>query len=112
MIIQLHERTATVTREPGDSPIRKSTGYAGSPIDPDSAFWLQVRNTLRKPPHNLDVIKKRMSSDGHMVDDLQQYVRTRNCRLMLWYGSWQINDAVTEYNRDGSITLQMQLERE
>ncbi len=108
MKIQLHSTYVVVTREPNDSRVRKSTPYGGvgtggNYIDPDSQFWHEVKKTLRAM--GFDVIKKRMCSDGHLVDDLQQYVRTRDCRLALWYGDWVINGAIEEYNESGTVTL-------
>lgn len=51
-----------------------------------------------------DLIKKRMAKDGHLVDNRQQYLRTRkpsgnpNLDVMIWNGMWIIRSAEEDYN--------------
>ena len=57
-----------------------------------------------------DYIKKRMHKDGHMVDDLQQYIRMRNpasngVQIAIYNQRWAIEGAEEALNRDGKVTL-------
>ena len=57
-----------------------------------------------------DYIKKRMHKDGHMVDDLQQYLRMRNpasngVQIAIYNPRWAIEGADEALNRDGKVTL-------
>ena len=58
-----------VTKQESDR--RYTRGYAL----PESGFLYTVLQHIKKMGH--DVIKKRMWKDGHLVDDTQQYIRTR-----------------------------------
>jgi hypothetical protein len=58
-----------VIKEAGDK--RYKRGYAL----PESGFLYDVMQELKSQGY--DVIKKRMAKDGHMMDDTQQYIRTR-----------------------------------
>ncbi len=57
-----------------------------------------------------DYIKKRMHKDGHMVDDMQQYLRMRNpatngVQIAIYNPHWAIEGADEALNRDGKVTL-------
>ena len=57
-----------------------------------------------------DYIKKRMHKDGHMVDDLQQYIRmrkpaTNGVQIAIYNPNWAIEGANEALNRDGKVTL-------
>jgi hypothetical protein len=67
--LDLKNNVCTVTKESGDP--RFSGGYAL----PESTFLYHVLKALKAQGY--DVIKKRMWKDGHMVDNTQQYIRTR-----------------------------------
>lgn len=53
-----------------------------------------------------DLIKKRMYKDGHLMADMQQYLRTRkpsgnpNTDIMIWNGQWQIKGAEEDFNTE------------
>jgi hypothetical protein len=55
-----------------------------------------------------------MCKDGHLVDDLQQYLRTRkatgnpNKDIYIWNGMWAIEGADAALNRDGTVILSME----
>ena len=57
-----------------------------------------------------DWIKKRMWKDGHMMDDMQQYLRMRKpasngVQIAIFNGRWAIESANETLNRDGKVTL-------
>lgn len=105
MKVELGEGSCTVTREPGDSRI------AGGPINCAGESRLLYHVKLALNSQGYDFIKKRMWRDGHLVGELQQYLRERNQRgarvLAVWNGSWQIEGADEIYNRTGTVTLRV-----
>ena len=69
MKVELKEYCCIVTREKGDKKIYGDLNAAG-----ESLLLYKVKQELIKQGHK--VIKKRMYKDGHLVDDLQQYICT------------------------------------
>lgn len=83
--------------------------------------WLiqQIAGGHSDLPSNFpsDWIKKRMWKDGHMVSEMQQYLRTRKpigktdegtpLYMCLYNGSWAIRGAEEDWN-SGSVTLAME----
>lgn len=49
-----------------------------------------------------DLIKKRMWKDGHLVDERQQYLRSRNVReknfIMIWWPHYSTHNAFPDFN--------------
>jgi hypothetical protein len=89
-----------VTKEENDP--RFSRGYAL----PESTFLYHVLKALKAQGH--DVIKKRMWKDGHMVDDTQQYIRTRKymktpdgteSEFCVWNNAYQVYDMGEQFNK-------------
>ena len=70
MKVKLLENSCVVTKEAADKKY-----YGSNWSDVESTFLHHVKQELIK--QGFDVIKKRMWKDGHMVDDTQQYIRTR-----------------------------------
>lgn len=69
----------------------------------ESAFWYALRSALRA--QGKDVIKKRMTDDGHMVSEGVYYVRERKQPgLMIWDDSYQIRAVHHDFNT-GQVTL-------
>jgi len=98
MIVQLNIVTGhcKVTKESSDIKKYKNGGYAL----PESTFLYDVMNCLKL--QGFDVIKKRMWKDGHMVDDTQQYIRSRkmsNDMMMIYNSNYAIEDAGLEFNK-------------
>lgn len=102
MNIQLNfnTRECIVTREPDDPKFYGA--YVG-----ESRLLYHIVQKLREQGH--DVIKKRMWKDGHLVDDKQQYIRTRdvNTGFMIWNHRWNIVGAEQDYN-NGQVILSLQ----
>lgn len=92
-----------VTREDGDPKFYGEKNAAG-----ESRFLYHLKAELKK--QGIDCIKKRMWKDGHMVDQMQQYLRERNPKkkrcLAFWNGSFAITGLETDFN-DGQVTLQV-----
>lgn len=89
-----------VQKEYGDP--RFTRGYAL----PESTFLYHVLKALKAQGY--DVIKKRMWKDGHMVDDTQQYIRTRKYmtapdstpnEFAIWNTNFAVCDAGEEFNK-------------
>jgi len=102
--LNLEEGYCKVTKEDGDKYISTS-GYSRQK---ETTLLYRIKKELIKQGY--DMIQKRMWRDGHMVDDHQNYIRTR-CSIDddnwfgIYNGSWQIFDAGERYNQDGEITL-------
>jgi hypothetical protein len=91
-----------VVREDGDpvfSGVRNAKG--------ESRLLYHVKQYLNQ--HGYDFIKKRMWRDGHLVDDMQQYLRERkpvDDRMFAIYNTfWQIEGADEALRRDGKVVL-------
>ncbi len=56
-----------------------------------------------------DVIKKRMSKDGHMVSDYCQYIRSRLTTDKRFFGIWDDQYAIRmlheDWNKEGAVSL-------
>ena len=108
MIVKLDfkNHVCTVTRENGD-PRFHSSGWAQA----ESTFLYHVLQEVKKQGY--DVIKKRMWKDGHLVDDTQQYIRTRKWgrvdsqsnEFAIYNSEYDIYDACEEFNTSGEIRL-------
>jgi len=61
-----------------------------------------------------DLIKKRMWRDGHLVDDMQQYLRVRKPSgdpmkdVYIYNSMWAIRGADEDFRTDGSVTLRVE----
>lgn len=64
MKVELKENSCVVTRDNNEKFYRETT------------LMHHVKKELIRQGH--DVIKKRMWKDGHLVDEQQEYIRTRN----------------------------------
>ena len=98
MIIELKAHCCIVTREPGDPKYYGDFNGAG-----ESRLLFAIKQQLNKTKR-LGLIKKRMWKDGHMVDDLQQYLRNKDASICIYNLHWQIRGAEHDFN-NGSVTL-------
>lgn len=92
----------TIESEPGD-PAFRDGGWG----DGESRLLYHVKLALREQGY--DMVKKRMWKDGHMVDERQQYLRTRKGKpiLAIWNDRWVIEGADDILRRDGHVSLTM-----
>jgi hypothetical protein len=105
--LNLEDGYCEVTKEKGDPYFKK--GYSAMP---ESTFLYHVKKELIK--QGFDVIKKRIASDpGNLVDEYQQWIRTRNWNIdgdkkiefSVYNGNWAMYDAGEEFNHNGKYTL-------
>ena len=105
MKITLKECCCIVTREPGDPAYYGVRNAAG-----ESALLYAIKKQLSAQGY--DLIKKRMSKDGHLMSDMQQYLRTRKPSgdpdkdIYIWNGHWQIEGAEVDFNA-GQVVLML-----
>ena len=104
MKVTLKGHACTVVREDGDPHFRGIQNAAG-----ESRLLYHVKRELTRQGY--DIIKKRMWRDGHLMADMQQYLRTRcpstsHC-LMIYNPRWAIEGADETLNREGSVTLRV-----
>ena len=97
MIFKIDGATLVIEREEDDPKF-----YGG-----ESRLFYRIKNNLNSM--GFDLIKKRMWKDGHMVDDLQQYLRTRSCHsksphIYIYNNNWALFGAEEEWNK-GSVRL-------
>ena len=96
-----------VTREENDSKYYGNANAAG-----ESKLLHDIKKELNKQGY--DLIKKRMAKDGHLVDDMQQYLRTRKkgagiADIYIYSGFWAIEGANERFNR-GEVSLNVEYE--
>jgi hypothetical protein len=109
MKVKLNKSSCEVIREPGDRKFYGVRNAAG-----ESALLHAVKTILNEQVRNRnygsDFIKKRMWKDGHLMDDMQQYLRSRKLKpgcICIFNSRWQIEGAEVEYNETGKVTLSM-----
>jgi hypothetical protein len=106
MKIELTDYACTVTKEPGDPHFSGVVNAAG-----ESRLLYHIKKILNAQGY--DLIKKRMWKDGHLMDDMQQYLRTRKKSgdpkkdIYIWNGCWAIQGANDYLNRDGHVILRV-----
>lgn len=102
MKLQFNGNTLIVTREETDPKYYGTFNGAG-----ESKLLYAIKNELNKQGY--DLIKKRMWKDGHLVDDMQQYLRTRKrgrgkADLYIYNSGWMIRGANERFN-EGEVCL-------
>ena len=89
-----------IIREAGDQ-----TFYGVRDARGESRLLFATKTILNQQGYEL--IKKRMWKDGHLVDELQQYLRTKKGvtpAFAIWNDRWAIEGAEVDYNA-GKATL-------
>ena len=98
MKVQFTENALVVTRESTDPKFFGTGGACG-----ESRFLYHLKLVLNKM--GFDLIKKRMWKDGHGVDDMQQYLRTRKPTgnpkndIYVYNTQWAIDGLNDRFNR-------------
>lgn len=95
----------TVHYEGGDPLFHGTKNAAG-----ESRLLYHVKQALKAQGY--DFVKKRMYKDGHMVSEMQQYLRERNFRnkkrcLVIYNDHWAIEGAEVDFNLQGKTTLRV-----
>ena len=89
--------TCVVEEQEGDPKFYKET-----------AFFHALKKSLIELGY--DVIKKRMWKDGHLVDDLQFYIRTRKKKpdrdsFCIYQSDFMIRQIFEPWNEEGKVKL-------
>ena len=91
-----------VTKESGDPYFKGVRNAAG-----ESRLLYHVKRVLNRQGFNF--IKKQMAKDGHLVDEMQQYLREAKTvngrRLAIYNDQWAIKGADAAFNRNGLVEL-------
>lgn len=93
-----------VIREAGDPKFYGDKNAAG-----ESKFLYHLNAKLYSL--GFDLVKKRMWKDGHLVDDMQQYLRSRKPKaddknnLMIYNGHWAINGLNDDFNKGRAVLM-------
>jgi len=100
VLLDLANRRCEVVKEDADPKFSGVVGGVG-----ESKLLHHVKLELIK--QGFDVIKKRMWRDGHLVDDLQQYIRTRSTKagFMVYNSCFAVEGAEEIFNREGKVRL-------
>ena len=104
MKLEMREHSLVVTKEPGDPRFSGIVNAAG-----ESRLLYHIKKQLNAQGFNL--IKKRMWKDGHLMDNLQQYLRTQKPSgdpskdIYIYNSMWNIEGAEVELNKTGSVIL-------
>ncbi len=102
MKVTLEKNRCVVEREPAD-PLPRAGGWGTA----ESRLWYWIKKKLLA--QGLDVIKKRMQSDGHMYgDEKLPYIRERKHAFYIYDGEYAIRDIVEQYKERGRIVLLVQ----
>jgi Fe-S cluster assembly scaffold protein SufB len=104
MKLEMTETTLTVTAEKGDKKYyHRGRNSWGSN---ESNLLYAILKELKKQGY--DLIKKRMHKDGHLVDDSQQYIRSRKLKagaIAIYDSQYAIRNMADDWNKEGKITL-------
>jgi len=100
-----------VKREPGD-PAFRNGGYAGSNAG-ESRLLYHIKQLLNDA--GCDLVKTRMWKDGHLVDDIQQYLRIRKQssptpHIFIHNRGWAVQGAEVDFNEKGETFLTVTLD--
>lgn len=103
MKIILKQNTCIIIREQGDPVFSGVKNAAG-----ESRLLYHVKQIINAAGE-FDFIKKRMWKDGHLVDDLQQYLTIRHCKpdqlQYIYNDRWAIAGAEEPLNKTGRVDL-------
>lgn len=102
MQIRFKGNTLVVIREETDPKYYGTVNGAG-----ESKLLHAIKQELNKQGY--DLIKKRMWKDGHLMDDMQQYLRTRKkgagkADIYIYSGFWAVRGANDDFN-EGEVEL-------
>jgi hypothetical protein len=92
----LHGNTLRVTREEVDKKYYGVVNAAG-----ESNFLHALKTHLNAK--GFDLVKQRMWKDGHLMDEMQQYLRTRTEKskaphIYLYNGNWAVEGLEVAWN--------------
>lgn len=112
----------TAIREDGDRNYKPTGKHGNSWGDGESNFLYHLQQKIQSGEVEnwgdlpTDVIKKRMWKDGHLVDVMQLYIRSRKpvktegdgkLYLAIWNTNWAISGLNDDWNEDGEVSIDM-----
>jgi hypothetical protein len=104
MKVEIKNNVCVIISEPDDPKFYGTVNAAG-----ESRLLFHVKKILND--RGYDLIKKRMHKDGHLVSDMQQYLRTRKPSgdpqkdIYIWNSMWAVAGANDYLNANGMVTL-------
>jgi hypothetical protein len=107
MKVEVNDHVCTVTKEPGDPHFSGVVNAAG-----ESRLLYHIKNILNA--RGYDLIKKRAYKDGHLMADMQQYLRTRKSSgnpkkdIYIYSPFFAIEGADEVLNRNGQVCLSVE----
>ena len=107
MQVTISGNKCIVTKEAGDPRFSGMINAAG-----ESRLLYHIKKILNEKGYNL--IKKRMHKDGHLVSDMQQYLRTAKRTgnpdkdIYIYNSNWNVEGADEVLNRDGTVILSVE----
>jgi hypothetical protein len=104
MLLKIDGCNLTVTREKSDPKVHRSDW------NPDTLSSVLYTVAKYFNAAGCDLIKKRMAKDGHLVDDMQHYLRTRKPtskgpHIYITDNDWNIRDIAVDYNACQPVDL-------
>ena len=110
MKVEFNGNYIVVTKE-GSDPIFRNTGWGLSGNQGESRFLYHLKKLLNSM--GFDLIKKRMTKDGHLTDEGKQYLRARKPSgdpkkdIAIYNPRWAIEGAEVDFNIEGKVILQV-----
>jgi hypothetical protein len=106
MLLKINGNNLEVTREKTDPKVKASQW------NPDTLSSVLYRIAKYFNAAGCDLIKKRMAKDGHLVDDMQHYLRTRKAtskgpHIYITDNLWNIRDIAEDYNACKPVQLEI-----
>lgn len=104
MKVEIKGFACIITKEPGDPHFSGVVNAKG-----ESRLLYHIKKILNTQGY--DLIKKRMNKDGHLVDEMQQYLRTRKPSgnpekdIYIWNTMFAIHGAEEPLNKTGTVIL-------
>jgi len=95
MKLTFKENSLEVEREKGDKK------YYGQSANGESTFLHAVKLEMAK--HGYRIVKKRMYKDGHLVDDAQQYLKTKDGKICWYNDHWAISGLNENFNEGKAV---------
>lgn len=84
----------TVVREAKDRKYGKN----------ESLFFYDLKKAI-KEQHNVDVVKKLAYKDGHLLDNLQYYIRERKGEWCILDNQHALRSCSEVYSKEGEVKL-------
>lgn len=104
MKVRMFKHFCIVNREKGDPVFSGVVNASG-----ESRLLYHIKKILNA--RGYDLIKKRAYKDGHLLSNMQQYLRARkptgnpNKDIYIYNPNWNVCGADEDLRRDGMVTL-------